>query len=265
MRYAFIGAGKMASAIVQGLLRAKVCAASDITAACPESEILQSLKDATSVCVVPSNFDAAAAAPVSILCVKPQECAAALAQAGEALEGKLLVSIAAGLGIDALQKMAPKSRIIRAMPNTAAMVGRSATAFACGKTATHADASEAEAVFGSIGEVYRVEEKLLDAVTGLSGSGPAYVFLMIEALIDGGVSSGLPADLAKQLAVQTVLGAAELAKETAEHPAVLRAMVTSPAGTTAEALAVLEDRGVRGAFANAVRAAVRRSRELSGK
>lgn len=265
MKYAFIGAGKMASAIIQGLLRAKICESSEITAACPEPEMLQSLSDATSVRVVSSNAEAAVAAPVAILCVKPQECAAALKQAGGGLDGKLLVSIAAGLDISALQSMSPGSRIIRAMPNTAAMVGRSATAFACSKSATHADVEQAESIFGSIGEVYRVEEKLLDAVTGLSGSGPAYVFLMIEALIDGGVSSGLPAELAKQLAVQTVLGAAELAKETSEHPAILRAMVTSPAGTTAEALGVLEDRGVRGAFVSAVRAAVRRSRELSGK
>ncbi|MFZ4588120.1 MAG: pyrroline-5-carboxylate reductase [Terrimicrobiaceae bacterium] len=265
MKYAFIGAGKMASAIIQGLLRAKVCGASEITAACPEPELLQSLKDATAVRVVSSNGEAAAAAPVAILCVKPQEAAVALKQCGKALDGKLLVSIAAGLGIEGLRTMAPGCRVIRAMPNTAAMVGRSATAFAASADATHDDIAQAELIFGSIGEVYAVEEKLLDAVTGLSGSGPAYVFLLMEALMDGGVSCGLPADLARNLAVQTVLGAAELAKETSEHPAVLRGMVTSPAGTTAEALAVLEEKGVRGAFANAVRAAVRRSRELSGK
>ena len=127
------------------------------------------------------------------------------------------------------------------------------------------DRELAESIFSSIGEVYPVEEKLLDAVTGLSGSGPAYVFLMIEALADGGVSCGLPRKLSQDLAIQTVLGAAELAKATSEHPAVLREMVTSPGGTTAAALAELENRGVRAAFIGAVRAAERRSRELAGQ
>jgi pyrroline-5-carboxylate reductase len=151
------------------------------------------------------------------------------------------------------------------MPNTAAIVGRSATAYAAASDTTAQDRALAETVFSSIGEVYPVQEKLLDAVTGLSGSGPAYVFLMIEALSDGGVSCGLPRKLSQDLAIQTVLGAAELAKETSEHPAVLREMVTSPGGTTAAALAELENRGVRAAFIEAVRAAERRSRELAGK
>jgi pyrroline-5-carboxylate reductase len=151
------------------------------------------------------------------------------------------------------------------MPNTAAIVGRAATAFAVDSHVTPADIACAEALFSCIGEVFPVEEKLLDAVTGLSGSGPAYIFLVIEALTDGGVVCGLPAKLARQLAVQTVLGAAELAKETSEHPAILREMVTSPGGTTAAALTELEERGVRAAFIQAVRAAERRSKELSGE
>lgn len=265
MKYAFLGAGKMASAIIQGVLRARLCNAEDIIAACPEADILQSLHDATSVRVVTSNEEAASAAPVVILCVKPQEAATAIQQAGAALDGKLLISIAAGLSVATLGKMAPKSRIIRAMPNTPAIIGRGATAFTGAADTTQADKDSAEAIFASVGIVSYVQEKLLDAVTGLSGSGPAYIFLVIEALTDGGVSCGLPTNLARQLAIQTVLGAAELAKETAEHPAVLREMVTSPGGTTAAALGELEQHGVRAAFIQAVRAADRRSKELSGE
>ena len=255
----------MASAIIQGVLRARLCNAEDIIAACPEADILQSLHDATSVRVVTSNEEAATAAPVVILCVKPQEAATAIQQAGAALDGKLLISIAAGLSLSTLGKMAPKSRIIRAMPNTPAIIGRGATAFAGAAETTQADKDCAEAIFASVGIVSYVQEKLLDAVTGLSGSGPAYIFLVIEALTDGGVSCGLPTNLSRQLAIQTVLGAAELAKETAEHPAVLREMVTSPGGTTAAALGELEQHGVRAAFIQAVRAADRRSKELSGE
>jgi pyrroline-5-carboxylate reductase len=265
MKYAFLGAGRMASAIIQGMLRANVCEPSDIVAACPEPELLQSLRDATSIKVVSDNAEAAANAEVLVLCVKPQDAANALKQTGEALKNKLLVSIAAGLSLDTLQKLAPGARVVRAMPNTAAIVGRSATAYAAAADTTAQDRELAESVFSSIGEVYPVEEKLLNAVTGLSGSGPAYVFLMIEALSDGGVSCGLPRKLSQDLAIQTVLGAAELAKATSEHPAVLREMVTSPGGTTAAALTELENRGVRAAFIEAVRAAERRSGELAGK
>jgi pyrroline-5-carboxylate reductase len=215
--------------------------------------------------VATSNEEAAEAAPVVILCVKPQEAAIAIQQAGAALSGKLLISIAAGLNVATLEKMAPKCRVIRAMPNTPAIIGRAATAYTGGANATQADKDCAEAIFASVGIVSYVQEKLLDAVTGLSGSGPAYVFLVIEALTDGGVSCGLPTNLARQLAIQTVLGAAELAKETGEHPAILREMVTSPGGTTAAALGELEQHGVRAAFIQAVRAADRRSKELSGQ
>jgi pyrroline-5-carboxylate reductase len=265
MKYAFLGAGKMASAIIQGMLRGKVCNAEDIIASCPEVSILQSLQDATSVRVTTSNEEATGAAPVLILCVKPQEAATAIGQGGAALDGKLLISIAAGLSVATLEKMAPRCRIIRAMPNTPALIGRAATAYTAADNATQADRDCAEAIFASVGIVSYVQEKLLDAVTGLSGSGPAYVFLVIEALTDGGVSCGLPTNLARQLAIQTVLGAAELAKETGEHPAILREMVTSPGGTTAAALSELEQHGVRAAFIQAVRAADQRSKELSGQ
>lgn len=264
MKFAFLGAGRMASAIIQGMLRANVCAPSDIVAACPEPDLLQNLRDATAIPILTDNAAAVENAQAVILCVKPQDAATAIRQTGTALHGKLLISIAAGLSLETLQTLCPASRVIRAMPNTAAMVGRAATAYAAAQGILESDRQLADLVFSSIGEVYPVEEKQLDAVTGLSGSGPAYVFLMLEALADGGVLCGLPRKLALDLAIQTVLGAAELAKATSEHPAVLREMVTSPGGTTAAALAVLEQRGTRSAFLEAVRAAERRSRELAG-
>lgn len=265
MKYAFLGAGKMAFAIIQGMLRAKVCAAPDITASCPEPELLEGLREATSVNVVTSNAEAVAGASVVVLCVKPNDIGTALGQAGSALDGKLLVSIVAGQKIKSLKSLAPGARVIRAMPNTAAMVGRSATAYSCDDGVSSEDKSVAEAVFSSIGGVYPVAEKLLDAVTGLSGSGPAYVYLMIEALSDGGVACGLPRKLSLDLAVQTVIGAAEMVSATSEHPAILREMVTSPAGTTMAGLSELEACGVRSAFIEAVRAAANRAAELSGE
>jgi pyrroline-5-carboxylate reductase len=265
MKYAFLGAGKMASAIVQGMLRAKVCHASDITASCPEPELLESLRAATSVHVLTSNAEAVSGASVVILCVKPNDVVTALGQAGNELDGKLLISIVAGQEIATLKALASGARVIRAMPNTAAMVGRSATAYACDDGVSSEDRLVAEAVFSSVGRAYPVGENMLNAVTGLSGSGPAYVYLMIEALSDGGVACGLPRMLALDLAVQTVVGAAEMLATTSEHPAVLREMVTSPAGTTMAGLRELENRGVRSAFIEAVRAAAHRAGELSGE
>ncbi|MEI6033832.1 MAG: pyrroline-5-carboxylate reductase [Verrucomicrobiae bacterium] len=264
MKYAFLGAGKMASAIIRGMLRANVCGPEDIMAACPEPELLASLSRETSARAAASNSEAAASASAVFLCVKPADVRAAVAQAGSALDGKLLVSIAAGVPLASLSAIAPGARIIRAMPNAAAIVARSATAYACDPSATPDDRSLAEAVFSGIGAVFPVEEKLLNAVTGLSGSGPAYIALVIEALSDGGVACGLSRKLALDLAVQTVLGTAILAAETSEHPAVLREMVTSPAGTTIAGLRQLEAHGVRSAFLEAVAAGTERAQELSG-
>jgi pyrroline-5-carboxylate reductase len=255
----------MAGAIIQGVLRSQVCGPSDIVAACPEPALLESLKVATSVNVVASNAEATALASTVLLCVKPADVREALAQAGASLEGKLLISIVAGLKISTLTSLAPKARVIRAMPNTAALVARAATAYACAGSATPEDQAVAEAVFSGIGMTFPVEEKMLNAVTGLSGSGPAYICLVIEALSDGGVACGLPRKLARDLAVQTLLGTAEMVASTSDHPAVLREMVTSPAGTTMAGLRELEARAVRSAFIEAVNAASERAQELSGE
>jgi pyrroline-5-carboxylate reductase len=174
-----------------------------------------------------------------------------------------VLSIAAGVTIERLEAgLVPGTPVVRAMPNTPALVGAGAAALAAGHAAAEADLAWAEQILGSVGSVVRVDESLLDAVTGLSGSGPAYVFLVAEALIEGGVLTGLPRPAATTLAVQTLLGSARLLDESPEGPEALRASVTSPGGTTAAGLRALEARGVRSAFLEAVLAATERSREL---
>lgn len=265
MKIAFLGAGKMASAMIQGLLRSGVCKPEEITASSPEPAHLTTLRESSGIHVTSSNAEAVRAGDTVILCVKPQEVPNALAQAAASLNGKLLISIAAGVRIATLKHHAPASRIVRAMPNTPALVGKSATAYAAAPETTAEDTTLVERIFSSVGEVHAVGEKLIDAVTAVSGSGPAYIFLVIEALTDGGIRCGLPSTLARSLAIQTVAGAGELCIQTGEHPAILREMVTSPGGTTAAALATLEEHGVRAAFIEAVGAAERRAKELSAE
>lgn len=199
-----------------------------------------------------------------LLCTKPQQAEEALAALRESgAQDALLVSVAAGLTLDWLESRCPKGfRVIRCMPNTPALVGKGAAAFARGSKATDEDAAFAARLLGSVGIAVEVPEKLLDAVTGLSGSGPAYVYLAIEALADGGVRCGLPRTEAQQLAAQTVLGAAAMVLETGQHPGTLKDMVTSPGGTTIAGLAALEKAGFRSALIEAVSAAARRSQEL---
>jgi pyrroline-5-carboxylate reductase len=176
---------------------------------------------------------------------------------------QLLISVCAGITLQRLgQPLLKGARIVRAMPNTPALVGAGATAFATGSNANNADRAFAQALFECVGECVEVEERLLDAVTGLSGSGPAYVLLMIEALADGAVQAGLPRATAQQLALQTVFGTACLAKQSGEHPALLKDRVTSPGGTTIAGLHALETAGFRAALMDAVGAAARRSEEL---
>ncbi|HEY5704407.1 MAG TPA: pyrroline-5-carboxylate reductase [Terrimicrobiaceae bacterium] len=265
MRYAFLGAGKMAMALIQGMLRANLCSASEITVSSRSRAALENLAEAAGIRAVASNAEAVADADTVVLCVKPGDAFKALEEAGATLEGRLLLSVVAGLRIASLREAAAGCRVIRAMPNTAAMVGRSATAIAAGTGSAREDIETAERVFGAVGEVFLVSEEQLDAVTGLSGSGPAFVYLVMEALADGGLAVGLPRTLALDLAIQTIAGAAEMAASTKEHPALLREMVASPAGTTIAGLVVLEAAAVRSAFINAVKAAAARSREISGE
>ncbi|HEY2812450.1 MAG TPA: pyrroline-5-carboxylate reductase [Acidimicrobiales bacterium] len=198
----------------------------------------------------------------AVIAVKPADVEAVCAAVSDA-GCERVVSIAAGVPLAKLQAaLGPGIPVVRAMPNTPALVGAGAAAIAAGADATDDDMAWAESILGAVGAVVRLPERLLDAVTGLSGSGPAYVFLVAEALIEAGVLAGLPRDVSVALSVQTLLGAARLLVETGDTPETLRAMVTSPGGTTAEGLRVLESAGVRAAFLEAVVAATRRSKEL---
>jgi pyrroline-5-carboxylate reductase len=226
----------------------------------------EALAKATGAVVAQTNTQLTSASDTIVLCVKPGDAVEALRAVQSALKGKLVVSIVAGLGTKAVEAAAgPGGRVIRVMPNTPALVGEGAAAYALGSAATDQDAELVEKLFGSVGLIVRVKEPLLDAVTGLSGSGPAYVFTVIEALADGAVLMGIPRDVALQLAVQTVAGAAAMVRETKEHPATLRDQVTSPGGTTIAGLEALEKGGLRSALIAAVRAATERSRELGAK
>lgn len=263
LKFSFIGAGRMNRALVQGLLRAKVCVASDICVSTRTATKLDALVTEFGIIASENNEVAVEASDVVVLGVKPQDAATAVQSCARALSGKLVISVMSGLSLNTLQELiGDEARIVRAMPNVAALAGAGATAMAFGAKVTTEDQAAAQALFEAAGKAYIVKESLLDAVTGLSGSGPAYLYLVIEAMADGGVKAGLPRDLAAQLAIQTMLGSAQLADETKLHPALLREMVTSPGGTTAAALAVLEDRGVRGAFIAAVEAAAKRAGEL---
>lgn len=255
----------MASALIQGVLDAKVCQPGEITVHDCLAKPAKVLGNESGIRVADGNGEVAAASDAVILCVKPDAAAAALSEAGPALEGKLLVSILAGTKIATLQRAAgERCRIVRVMPNTAVLVRKGASAYATGGGVTAEDVRLVEKIFTAVGRAFRVDESLLDAVTGLSGSGPAYVYLFIEALSDGGVQAGLQRELATQLAVQTVAGAAEMVSQTMMHPAVLREMVTSPGGTTMAGLSELERAGLRAAVMGAVRAATGRARELGG-
>jgi pyrroline-5-carboxylate reductase len=261
MRLGFIGCGKMATALVRGLIASGKVRPDEISASDADADARNRLAEKAGVRVVPSNGALRDVAEVFVLCVKPADVKAALSEVDVA--HKLLISIVAGLPLKTLQAMAgADARIIRVMPNTPALVHKGAAAFALGNGATEEDAKIAEMIFSAVGIVARVPEELLDAVTGLSGSGPAYAYLVIEALADGAVLMGVPRDLALRLAAQTLAGAAEMVLATGEHPAALRDMVTSPGGTTIAGIEALERDGARAAFVHAVRAATERARIL---
>lgn len=263
MKLGVIGCGKMASALVEGVLKAGAFAKSEIIVSDKFPAAVKTLVEKTGVSAAAGNADVAAKADVILLCVKPGDAMDALEAARESLAGKLVISILAGVTLAKLQKAAgEKTRAVRVMPNTPALVHKGAAAYATGHSATADDAAVVEKIFSSVGVVFRVKEDLLDVVTGLSGSGPAYIYVVIEALADAGVLMGLPRDLALQLAAQTVSGAADMVLRTGLHPAQLKDQVTSPGGTTIAGLEALEAAGIRAAFLSAVRAATERSREL---
>lgn len=261
----FIGAGKMASALAGGVVRAGVLPAAEIGAFDVDPRAAHAFSGATGVsCVTGDEAAALADAEAVLLAVKPQMLTAAVEGIRSCFAGKLVISIVAGVSISRLEALTGASRIIRVMPNTPALVGEGAAAYAAAPGATSADEELVGKILGAVGMVTKFSEGLLDAVTGLSGSGPAYVFEFIRALADGGVAEGLSRDAALRLAAQTVLGSARMVLESGEHPSVLKDRVTSPAGTTIRGLEVLADRGFAGAVTQAVRAGASRSRELGG-
>jgi pyrroline-5-carboxylate reductase len=260
----FIGAGAMGGAIIRGLLARGKVARENLVFFDPDPAI-QAKMAKSGIQAAPDNA-AVMESPVVVLAVKPQLLPQALAEIGGLAQPRhLIISIAAGVTLGVLEEALPACRIIRAMPNTPALVGAGMTCLAPGSRATAPDAALALELFGAVGQAAAVEERLMDAVTGLSGSGPAFVALFIEALADGGVKAGLPRALAHIMAVQTVRGAARLVHEEDLHPGKLKDLVASPAGTTIEGLHVLESGGFRGLVMSAVAAAAARSKELGGK
>lgn len=262
----FFGGGKMATALIKGVTRAGLFQPNQIWASDVLDPARESLKNETGVNVTASNIEVARNADIAILAVKPAHVKEVLDQINEPFKGKLLISIAAGVTMKTITAgLSSSTRVIRVMPNTPCLVGASASAYALSSNASDEDAEAVQKIFGSVGIAFRLDEKLLDAVTGLSGSGPAYIYMVIEALSDGGVAMGLPRDIATKLASQTALGAAKMVLETGLHPGQLKDMVTSPGGTTIEGVHELEKGKIRAAFINAVRAASEKSKLLGQK
>ena len=259
----FIGAGNMAEAMIRGLLRGNDFAPENIRASGPREDRVRELRESYGIDATTDN-KRPAQAEIVVLSVKPQIMGRVLDEVADTISPRaLVISIAAGVPVATIQaRLATGTRVIRAMPNTPALVDAAATAIAGGEHARESDLQAAKKIFDAIGLTVILEESALDAVTGLSGSGPAYVFLILEALSDAGVKVGLSRRTAQLLAAQTVLGSAKLLLETNEHPGRLKDMVTSPGGTAITGLHTLENGGVRTTLMNAVEAATRRSREL---
>lgn len=264
-KFGFIGAGRMATALAQGLLAAGLARRGELLASDPSATAIEQFAEATGCRGSQDNAEVARQSDCLFLAVKPQHLAGALHGLREQVSAQhLLISIVAGANLEYIaSQVGPAPRLVRVMPNTPCLVGQGASAYCLGSTATPADGELVAKLLESVGRAVALPESLLDAVTGLSGSGPAFVYQVIEALSDGGVKMGLPRDVATQLAAQTVRGAAEMVLTTGQHPAVLKDQVTSPGGTTIAGLQALEAGGMRAALMSAVEAATRRSMELA--
>ena len=264
-KISFVGGGRMAEALIRGVLSSEGYQAEQIHVADPDTARLNYLKKQYGVQVCATNDEAVVFGDVVVLAVKPQVVAAVLKEIRDVLAKRLVISVVAGMRLERIiEACGPQAHVIRAMPNMPAMVGEGMTALAIGPGVEESDVACARELFESVGRVVPVDERFMDAVTGLSGSGPAYVFLMIEAMADGGVKMGLSRETASLLAVQTVLGAARMILETGQHPAQLKDQVASPGGTTIAGLHRLEQGGLRGLLIDAVEAATKRSQDLGG-
>jgi pyrroline-5-carboxylate reductase len=256
----------MATALIRGMVRARLAEANRIVASDPLPAARAALAAEAAIRVFDDNLPVLGESDVVILAVKPQSMKDVLTQIRPWITNEhLVVSIAAGVPLTALSDgLGPDRRIVRVMPNTPALLGVGASAYTLGAGVSSADEILVRSLLEAVGRAVCVPEPMLDAVTGLSGSGPAFVYLVIEALSDGGVRMGLPRETATMLAAQTVLGAAQMVLESGLHPGVLKDQVASPGGTTIAGLHALERQGIRGAFIDAVEAATRRSAELAG-
>ncbi len=263
-RLGFIGAGRMATALARGFIERHLSGAERILASDALPAAARQFAEATGARTTHDNARVAAESDCVFLAVKPQQMDAVLtALRGKLSAKQLVVSIAAGVTLAAISRhLGAGPRLVRVMPNTPCLIGKGASAYCLGPGAVPADGELVAKLLGAVGRVFELDEKLLDAVTGLSGSGPAFAFVVIEALSDGGVQMGLPRDVSLALAAQTVLGAAEMVLSSGEHPAVLKDRVASPGGTTIAGLAAIEAHGLRSALMVAVEAATRRSVEL---
>jgi pyrroline-5-carboxylate reductase len=262
----FIGTGKMGEALIKGILHAGLVTPGNIYASDMDLTKLQLLEKEHKIKICKDNCAAVIDSDVLIIAVKPQIVPAVLSEIKNSIKNQLVISIAAGVTIETFEKNLPHgTKVVRVMPNISATVMEAASAISPGSAVSKDDTAVAAAIFNAIGRTVILPENLMDAVTGLSGSGPAYIFMIIEALADGGVHEGLDRNTAKLLAAQTVLGAARMVLDGGSHTGELKDMVTSPGGTTIRGLRVMEEQGVRIAIMNAVIAACERSRELGKK
>ena len=262
MKVGFLGAGAMGGAILSGALKAGVFEAKDVYVSDVSTDITDKYKE-MGCNIVKDNKELGEKVDILLSCVKPQYAAGALAQLGDTLDGKAMISIMAGLTTDSVREMTGgRFRLLRLMPNTPALVGMGAFALDSGTDLTKEEKEFAQKLFESLGIVEWMPENLIDAACGLSGAGPAYIYLVIEALADGGVAKGLPRKTAQNLAAQTVMGAAKMVLETGQHPGFLKDQVCSPGGNTIIGIKTLEEHGVRGAFIDTVIKSTDRAKEL---
>ena len=259
-----LGCGTMGEAIVRGILRSGRLQLAQIFATDRRAEVTKALREKHGIRITSDNREAVRAGDVVLVCVKPHEVGPLLRdpETAKLLEGKLLISIAAGIRLDQLAGWLPGSAVVRAMPNTPCLIGEGMTVIARGAGVTDAQAKVAMDIFGCVGGCLEAEDKTMDAVTSLNGSGPAFAYIVLEALCDGGVRMGLRRDTAMQIAAQMVQGAARMVLQTGMHPAALKDQVTTPAGSTIAGLLILEDGRIRSVIARAVEEAAQVASKL---
>src|SRR4029077_11400113 len=261
-RLGFIGAGKLAGSVIRGLVRAKFCEPGEIIASEPNEQTRAALQKETGVSVTPKNAEVAEKADTIFLGVKPGMVLPVLRDIASLINNKVVISLAAGVRIENMESIA-KAPLMRVLTNTPSVICRAATAIARGSRTINEDVDLARKIFSAIGVVVEVEEKEIDVVTALAGSGPAFVYTVIEAMAEGGIKMGLSADVALTLATQTVFGAAQLMSESKKSPEELIKMVVTPGGTTAAGLAAMEKLGTTESLIAAVQAATKRGQEMA--